>query len=129
MGQRVDPSSLDRIRKRVGELTVNVQVVPELKRHDNGGEYIVLTIPRAVGVASTSDGRYFLRVGDTCRPIVGDEVMRLANERPTTPWEEMISLGVSRSSADTAKVERFCARLHASDRVKFGEGEDQRRAS
>lgn len=116
--QRVDPGLLDRIRKRVGELTVNVQVVPERKRHENGGEYITLTIPRATGIASTSDGRYFLRVGDTCRPIVGDDVMRLASDRPSTPWEEMTSLGASRASADAAKVESLCARLRASDRVK-----------
>ena len=116
--QRVDPALLDRIRKRVGELTVNVQVVPELKRHENGGEYITLTIPRASGVASTSDGRYFLRVGDTCRPIVGDDVMRLAVERPATPWEEMTSQSVSRADADAAKVASVCAALRSSDRVK-----------
>lgn len=116
--QRVEPAMLDRIRKRVGELTVNVQVVPELKRHENGGEYIALTIPRATGIASTSDGRYFLRVGDTCRPIVGDDVMRLANERPATPWEEMTSLRVPRVSADAAKVASLCVGLRASDRVK-----------
>jgi ATP-dependent DNA helicase RecG len=116
--QRVEPALLDHIRKRVGELTVNVQVVPELKRHENGGEYIALTIPRATGIASTSDGRYFLRVGDTCRPIVGDDVMRLANERPATPWEEMTSLRVPRASADAAKVTSLCERLRASDRVK-----------
>jgi ATP-dependent DNA helicase RecG len=116
--QRVELALLDRIRKRVGELTVNVQVAPELKRHENGGEYIILTIPRAVGVASTSDGRYFLRVGDTCRPIVGDDVMRLADERPATPWEEMTSHGVARANADVTKAERFCAGLRESDRVK-----------
>jgi len=97
---------------------VNVQVVPELKRHENGGEYIALAIPRATGIASTSDGRYFLRVGDTCQPIVGDDVMRLANERPATPWEEMTSLRVPRADADAAKVEHLCAGLRASDRVK-----------
>lgn len=97
---------------------MNVQVVPELKRHENGGENIALTIPRATGVASTSDGRYFLRVGDTCRPIVGDDIMRLANERPATPWEEMTSQGVPRANADAAKVASFCARLRTSDRVK-----------
>jgi ATP-dependent DNA helicase RecG len=116
--QRVELALLDRIRKRVGELTVNVQVVPELRRHENGGEYIALAIPRATGVASTSDGRYFLRVGDTCRPIVGDDVMRLANERPATPWEEMTSQGIPRANAEAAKVASLCARLRASDRVK-----------
>lgn len=116
--QRVEPTLLDRIRKRVGELTVNVQVVPEFKRHENGGEYIALAIPRATGIASTSDGRYFLRVGDTCRPIVGDDVMRLANERPATPWEEMTSLRVPKASADATKVTSLCEQLRASDRVK-----------
>lgn len=117
-GQSVDPAVIDRIRKRVGELTVNVQVAPELKRHENGGEYIALAIPRAVGVASTSDGRYFLRIGDACQPIVGDDVMRLANERPATPWEEMTAQGVPRANADTAKVTNFCGQIRASDRVK-----------
>lgn len=116
--QRVEPALLDRIRKRVGELTVNVQLEPELKRHENGGEYVALTILRSAGVASTSAGRYFLRVGDTCRPIVGDDVMRLANERPSTPWEEMTSLTLSRASANEARVSSLCARLRASDRVK-----------
>jgi ATP-dependent DNA helicase RecG len=116
--QRVDSLLLERIRKRVGELTVNVQVVPELKQHENGGEYIALTIPRATGVASTSDGRYYLRVGDTCRPIVGDDVMRLANERPAIPWEEMTSLRVPKANAHSVKVASFCTRLRGSDRVK-----------
>jgi ATP-dependent DNA helicase RecG len=117
-GQRVDSALLDRISKRVGELTVNVRVLPELKRHENGGEYIALTIPRAMGVASTSDGRYFLRIGETCRPIVGDDVMRLADERPATPWESMSSLAVMRADVDAALLARFVAGLRASDRVK-----------
>ena len=116
--QHIEPPLLDRIRKRVGELTVNVQVLPELKRHDNGGEYIALTVPRAVGVASTSDGRYFLRVGDTCRPVVGDDVLRLANERPAVPWESMTSLAVARADVDAEKIKRFGSALRASDRVK-----------
>jgi ATP-dependent DNA helicase RecG len=116
--QRIEADLLDRIRKRVGELTVNVQVLPEFKRSENGGEYIALTIPRALGVASTSDGRYILRVGDTCRPIVGDDVLRLADERPATPWESMTALGISRVNAHAVKVDRFVAALRASDRVK-----------
>ncbi len=116
--QRVDPSLLDRIRKRVRELTVNVDVHPELKIDAGGGQYIRLTIPRSVGVASTHDGRYFLRVGDTCNPVVGDDVLRLANERPSTPWEGMVSLGLPRSAADPGKVAKWLTGIRASDRVK-----------
>jgi ATP-dependent DNA helicase RecG len=116
--QRIDPALLDSIRKRVGEVTVNVQVLPELQRHENGGEYVVLTIPRSAGVASTSDGRYFLRVGDTCRPVVGDDVLRLANERPAMPWESMTSLGVARAGVDAEKRASWTAGIRNSDRVK-----------
>ena len=116
--QRIDPGLLDHIRKRIGELTVNVRVTPELKHHEDGGEYISLAISRAVGVASTSDGRFFLRVDDTCRPVVGDEVMRLADERPSTPWEELSSQGAARTQANPSQVSNICARLRASDRVK-----------
>jgi ATP-dependent DNA helicase RecG len=44
--------------------------------------------------------------------------MRLANERPATPWEEMTSQCLPRTHADAAKVASLCARLRASDRVK-----------
>lgn len=117
-GQRVEASLLDRIRKRMGELTVNVQALPELRRHDNGGEYILLTVPRSGGVASTCDGRYFLRVGDASSPVVGDDVLRLATERPAVPWESMTSLGVARAEADSAQVARLVAGIRASERVK-----------
>ncbi len=116
--QRIPAGLLDRIRTRMGELTVNVDVAAEVRTGGGGGEYIVLTIPRSVGVASTSDGRYFLRVGDTCRPVVGDDVLRLADERPSIPWETMTSLRVPRSRCDPAKRRFLVAALRESDRVK-----------
>ena len=38
---------LDRLRKRIGELTVNVQALPSLQRAPNGGEFIELLIERS----------------------------------------------------------------------------------
>ena len=116
--QRIDPSLLDRLRRRIGELTVNVQVVPEIRRHENGGEYIALSVPRSAGVASTHDGRYFVRVGDTCSPVVGDDVLRLADERPAYPWETMTTAPVGRLAADATKVGRLVTGIRTSDRVK-----------
>jgi ATP-dependent DNA helicase RecG len=116
--QRVDTSLLDRLRKRIGELTVNVDVAPEIRTAPNGGEYVVLSVPRAMGIASTSDGRYFIRIGDTCRPVVGDDVMRLANERPALPWEPMTNLGIPKARADAGKLSAWTKALRASDRVK-----------
>ena len=87
-------------------------------RQPHAGEYIVLGIRRSVGVASTVDGRFFVRVGDTCRPVVGDDVLRLADERPNFPWETMTSLRVPRTNADASKCEHWAAAIRDSDRVK-----------
>ena len=115
--QIVPPELLDRLRKRIGELTVNVQALPRLQHATNGGEFIELVVDRSPGVASTRDGRYFLRVGDTCQPVLGDDVLRLANERPGRPWEAMDS-GVPRGAVDGGKRADFVKGISASDRVK-----------
>lgn len=117
VGQVVPSDLLDRLRKRIGELTVNVQALPTLRRASNGGEFIELVVDRSPSVASTRDGRYFLRVGDTCQPVLGDDVLRLANERPGRTWEAMNS-GVPRGAAHAEKLARFIKGISASDRVK-----------
>jgi ATP-dependent DNA helicase RecG len=117
-GQRVNPQTPDIIRKRVGELTVNVQVNPEVVRGENGGEYIKLTVFRAVGVASTCDGRFFIRVGESCVPLLGDDVCRLITDRPSVPWETSTSLGVACDSLDALKVAAWCSAIRRSGRGK-----------
>lgn len=116
--QRIPAELTDTLRRRIGELTVNVSVRPELRNAENGGECIELSIERSASVASTTDGRYFLRIGDTSKPVMGDEVMRLASERSALPWETLTALGVMRSQADPAKRAALLAGIRASDRVK-----------
>ena len=116
--QRIPTELPDTLRRRIGELTVNVSVRPELRTAENGGEFIELSIERSASVASTTDGRYFLRIGDTSKPVIGDEVMRLASERSALPWETLTVLGVLRLQADPAKRAALLAGIRASDRVK-----------
>lgn len=118
VGQSIDPELPDLIRRKVGERTVNVTVLPEIRKAENGAEYIELRIPRSMAVASTPDGHYFLRVSDESKPVVGDEVMRLAAERSALPWETQTTLHVSRSETDPQKLATFVAGIKASDRVK-----------
>lgn len=115
--QRIKPELLDNIRKRIAELTVNVVVLPGVIAAENGGEYIELRVQRSQAVASTTVGRYFIRVGDTSQPVLGDDVLRLADERPGRPWETMDSL-VPRAEVDTSKLNAFVAAIRVSDRVK-----------
>ncbi|ADX44761.1 putative transcriptional regulator [Paracidovorax avenae ATCC 19860] len=116
--QRIPSDLPDTLRRKLAERTVNVTVLPDVTTSPNGGQYIELRVPRSMAVASTTDGRYFLRVADQSRPVTGDDVMRLASERSALPWETQTTLHVPSAEMDIAKRDRLLAALRASDRVK-----------
>lgn len=116
--QRVPTDLPDTLRRKMAERTVNVTVLPNIVTAPNGGQFIELTIPRSMAVASTTDGRYFLRIADQSKPITGDDVMRLATERSALPWETQTALHIARTDLDPAKFGRLAQSLRASDRVK-----------
>nr|WP_298158378.1 ATP-binding protein [Ferrovum sp.] len=117
-GQLIPADLPDTIRRKIAERTVNVSVLPDVVTAPSGGQYIELRIPRALAVASTTDGRYFLRVADQSKPVTGDDVMRLASERSALPWETQTTLHIPRSEVDATKRDRLLQALRASDRVK-----------
>lgn len=116
--QRIPADLPDTLRRALAERTVNVAVLPNVVTTPNGGQYIELRIPRAMSVASTTDGRYFLRVADQSKPVTGDDVMRLASERSALPWETQTTLHIPRADAETAKRDKLLQALRNSDRVK-----------
>ncbi len=117
-GQRVPADLPDTLRRKLAERTVNVTVLPDVVTADNGGEFVALRVPRSLAVASTTDGRYYLRVADQSRPVTGDEVLRLASERAALPWETQTTLQLPRAEADPAQQRALLEALRASDRVK-----------
>lgn len=117
-GQLIPADLPDAIRRKLAERTVNVSVLPDALTAPNGGQYIDLAIPRSIAVASTTDGRYFLRVADQSKPVTGDDVLRLAGERAALPWETQTTLQVPRGNTDPAKLLKLVSALRASDRVK-----------
>lgn len=117
-GQRIPAELPDTLRRKLAERTVNVTVLPDVVTAANGGEFVALRVPRSLAVASTTDGRYYLRVSDQSRPVTGDDVQRLTNERAARPWETLTTLEVPRSEADPAQRTHLLHDLRASDRVK-----------
>ena len=118
VGQHIPADLPDTVRRKLAERTVNVAVLSDVVTAPNGGQYIELRIPRALSVASTTDGRYFLRVADQSKPVTGEDVMRLASERSALPWETQTTLHISRADADASKRDKLLQALRASDRVK-----------
>lgn len=117
-GQILPPKLLEKIVKRVGELTVNVTIALEVLYADKGSQCLELRIARAHAPASTTDGRYYMRIADDCKPLIGNDIQRLLDERSSQPWETLTTLRISQSRVDSGKLASFVAGIRASDRVK-----------
>jgi ATP-dependent DNA helicase RecG len=119
VGQRVPAELIEKVRVRIGELTVNVAVAVRLCQSKvTDGEYLEITVLRSASPASTTDGRFYLRVGDACKPLVGEDVQRLLGERSAHPWETLTTLHVPRGEFDPSLLADFVSGIRTSDRVK-----------
>ena len=116
--QTIDVKWLDWIRKHVSQRTYNVSVTPQIATAANGGQYIEIVISRnAQSVAGTTDGRYYIRVSDDSKPVLPDELLRLAADKNALIWEEQTNRRVPKSRVDEEKYKQFLADVRASQRV------------
>lgn len=113
-----DKTLPETIQKNIVQRSVNVAVAIILVTADNGGEYIRVQVFRnAQTIASTTDGRYYIRISDECRPIPPDEMARLAADKNAFVWEEQTTKKVSYALADANKKVAFLKDIRTSSRV------------
>lgn len=118
VGQIIDNTLPDKIRKRISELTVNVATHTEVINGENGGQYIELKVMQSLStIASTTDGRYYYRVSDKCTPLPPEDLMRLLTDKPAFIWETKLVRNVRRTEVDPEKMLQFVADIRASERV------------
>lgn len=117
-GQRIDNALVNKVNKVIPQYTVNVYAVAEKTSAENGGEFIQLRVFRsAQSIAGTSDGRYAIRVADESKPVLPDEMARLAGEKNAFIWETQISRRIPRNAYDVEKMQNFISILEKSARV------------
>ena len=116
--QVVPDDLIEKILKRIPALTINVAIVPQKIQAENGGEYIELNVLRSSQtIASTTDGRYYMRVSDECKPILPDEIARLASEKDAFIWEEKAVRKIPFADCDSEKFRQFVNDMRTSERV------------
>jgi len=117
-GQIIDQFLPAQVRKRISELTINVSTIAEIANAENGGQYIILTIHASSStIASTTDGKYYMRIADDCKPILPDELNRLFTDKPAYNWETKAQKNVRRSELNEAKLNEFIEDVRASKRI------------
>lgn len=116
--QKIKEEYIENIQKRIPALTLNVGIVLNKLLAENGGEYIELKIFRSSQtIASTTDGKYYMRVSDECKPILPDDLDRLVSEKNAFVWEEKIVKKISSADCDLEKYNEFISDIRTSQRV------------
>jgi ATP-dependent DNA helicase RecG len=119
VNQRITDKALpDVIQKNISRRTVNVGIAVTIETALNKAEYIQVQVFRNVQtIASTTDGRYYVRVHDECQPVPPDEMARLAADKNAFIWEEQITKRVPASRFDEYKRTNFLTEIQNSQRV------------
>lgn len=116
--QTVPVDLVSKLVKNIQQRTLNVSVIPQVCTHENGGEYLDLLVQRTAStLASTSSGKYFIRVEDDCKPVMPDELPRLIADKSAFVWELQSYLKVPRTEYDENKVRSFLQDVQQSSRV------------
>ncbi len=116
--QVINPTLIEDIQKKISSLTINVGIAPKIITSENGGEYIELSILRnSQSIASTTDGKYYMRVSDDCKPVLPDDIERLFSEKNAFVWEDKTVRKIPLSECDLPKLNQFLKDIRSSERV------------
>lgn len=117
--QKIEDRNLpDIIQKNIAHRTVNIGVAVTIEVAENKAEYIQVQVFRNVQtIASTTDGKYYIRVHDECKPIPPDEMTRLAADKNAFVWEEQTTKKVLASQFDEVKKRTLLNDIRNSQRV------------
>ncbi|MES0334843.1 MAG: ATP-binding protein [Candidatus Magnetobacterium sp. LHC-1] len=105
---------------RLRSLCFNVSLsVSNIETHDNGGQYFVIMVSPSKAIATTSNGKLYIRVGDQCQPVHGEDIYRLVSEKDTFQWE-LQQHDISIGQIPESNIRWFAGEIRQSNRVKPG---------
>lgn len=87
--QKIKNEDIDQTIKELRRLTDSVGIINQkIHKHQNGGEFFSIKIvPSQKTIATTTDGKVYIRVSDECKPVSSYELTRLASEKEAFQWE------------------------------------------
>ncbi|MCL2072356.1 MAG: putative DNA binding domain-containing protein [Marinilabiliaceae bacterium] len=117
--QKIEQKTVNDTLERLRGLTFSVSLsVSKILTHDNGGEFFeIIVSPSKKIIATTSDGKIFIRAADKCYPVHGEDIQRIVSEKDAFQWE-LITRNIDLHSIPPKNVEQFVSKVRQSDRVK-----------
>ncbi|WP_396153065.1 ATP-binding protein [Flavobacterium sp.] len=104
---------------RLKSLCFNVGfLLGEIETHSNGSQFFSITVyPTLKSVATTADGKIYIRIGDQCQPARSEDIVRLASEKDAFQWE-LQPRNISYTEIPEINLQWFADEIRKSDRVK-----------
>jgi ATP-dependent DNA helicase RecG len=117
--QHITVEDINKTINRLRSLTFNVGLMAsDILEHTQGGQYFEITVlPSAKTIATTSDGKIFLRMGDQCHAARSEDIVRIATEKDAFQWELQLR-NVFIHNISTKNIGWFANEIRHSPRVK-----------
>lgn len=117
--QTVTEDEINDTVSRLHSLCFNVSLTSSgFIKHENGGEYFkIIVAPSIKSIATTSDGKIYLRIADKCEPVRNEDIQRLSIEKGAYQWE-LLATRFSLADIPVENVKKFASDIRESDRVK-----------
>ncbi len=118
-GQKINIEITNDTITRLRSLCFNVGLqLNEIEKSQNGAEFFSLTVhPALKSIATTADGKIYIRIGDQCQAVRSEDIVRLASEKDAFQWE-IQTRNVLLSEIPTSNIQWFTSEIRNSDRVK-----------
>jgi len=117
--QTISTEQVNKTITRLRSLCFNVGFgLYEVEKHTNGGEYLSITVlPTSKSLATTSDGKIYIRIGDQCQAARGEDILRIASEKDAFQWE-LQHRNYYIHQIPSNNIDWFVSQIRNSDRVK-----------
>lgn len=88
--QTINTKEINDSISRLRSLCFNVALLgSEILIHNNGSQYFTIDVsPSLKSIATSSDGKIYIRVADKCEPVRNEDIHRLAYEKQAYQWED-----------------------------------------
>ncbi len=120
--QKIDDLDLpNKLKKRISDITQNVSVNATIETNSNGGQTIKIEIlPSRQTIASTNDGKYYLRVSDSSIALLPEELSRLLNDKPSFIWETK-KTKVFADKINDEKLRNFISQIKSAEKERVSD--------
>lgn len=101
-------------------LCFGVALTPsDIMVEENGSNYFVINVlPSLKIIATTSDGKIYIRIADKCEPVRNEDIQRLAEEKGAFQWEINPTKYGWNDAQVMDNIHKFAEDMRRSPRVK-----------